>query len=64
MQKVMLKVSKMAQTNMRNAVHSRCVCSVAINKKRADILVVLQDVGDWHLDAVVGTLQTQLCGVL
>ncbi len=39
-------------------------CSVAIDKKRADILVVLQDAGDWHLDAVVGTFRTELCGVL
>ena len=38
-------------------------CSVAMDKKRADILVVLQDAGDRHLDAVDGTLQTQLCGV-
>ena len=37
---------------------------MAIDKKREDILVVLQDAGDRHLDAAVGTLQTQPCGVL
>ena len=31
---------------------------MAIDKKRADILVVLQDAGDWHLDAVVGFFPT------
>ena len=63
MQMLMRKVSKVAQAHMRDPVHL-AACSVAIGKKGADILVVLQDAGDWHLDAVVGTLRTQLCGVL
>ncbi len=58
-----LCVRSATQAHMRNPVHL-AACSVAIDKKRTDILVVLQDAGDWHLDAVVGTLRTQLCGVL
>ena len=63
MQKITRKVSNMAQAHMRNPVYRRCMLN-AIDKKRADILVVLQHAGDWHLDALVGTFRTQVCGVL
>lgn len=59
----MRKVRKMTQAICATQ-STLAACTVAIDKQRADILVVLQDTGDWHLDAVVDILRTQPWGLL